>query len=54
MTRDERLAKYRDCASRVLDPSAVDQVLQMVEALEELSDVGELMEILGRPTTGGG
>ena len=48
MTRDERLTKFRECARRVLGPSDIDRVLGMIEALEELSDIRELTEVLSQ------
>ncbi len=48
MTRDERLAKFRECASRVLSPADVERVQALVEDLENLPDVRELMGIVGK------
>src|SRR5262249_28072527 len=46
LTRAQLLAKYRDCASSVLTPGAVDQSVGMLEALPEMSDVTPLMNAL--------
>jgi 2-methylcitrate dehydratase PrpD len=48
MDREERLAKFRDCAGRVLPPGDVERTITMLEALERLDDVRGLMAILGQ------
>ncbi len=48
MSREERLAKVRDCFHRALSESDTMRVLDMLENLENLADVGELMKILGQ------
>jgi 2-methylcitrate dehydratase PrpD len=45
-TRDELFEKWSDCASLVLSPAAVDQVFELVDKLERLSDVGKLVSAL--------
>ena len=48
MSRGERLAKVRDCFDRALSSTDTEQVIGMLENLEDLSDVGELMRVIGR------
>lgn len=50
LTRDERLEKVRQCASRVLSGEDVEAVIEIVEDLEQGSsrDVEELVELLAR------
>ena len=43
MSKDERLAKFRYCAGRVLSTDATEQLLETIEMLERLPDVGSLM-----------
>jgi 2-methylcitrate dehydratase PrpD len=45
-TRAELHEKFRDCASLVLSPGGIDEVLAMVEAIESLDDVGALARLL--------
>ena len=45
-TRGELHEKFSDCASLVLPPSAIDETVGMVEALEDLPDVSELSRVL--------
>ena len=44
---DERLAKFRDCAGRVLPEDAVGGVLVLLEGLESVTDVSPLMRLIG-------
>jgi 2-methylcitrate dehydratase PrpD len=46
MTRDELLAKYHGCASRVLDAGRVERSIAALENLERLASVGELVDTL--------
>jgi 2-methylcitrate dehydratase PrpD len=46
MTREELMDKYRDCASHVLAPQAVDRSLELVLALEESDDITELAGLI--------
>ena len=52
MSREERLVKVRDCFRRALSGSDTERVLEMLEHLEDLPDVGELMGVLGQVTAG--
>ena len=51
LSRDERLAKVRQCAGRTLPPDTVERVIEVVEDLEHASgqQVVDLVELLGRP-----
>ena len=48
MSRDQLLAKARDCFHRGLSETDTVGVLDMLENLESLDDVGQLMGVLGR------
>ena len=52
MSREERLAKVRDCFRRALSESDTGRVLEMLENLEDLADVGELMGVMGQAAVG--
>ena len=52
MSREERLVKVRDCFGRALSHSDTERVLEMLENLENLPDVGELMGVLGQVAAG--
>lgn len=52
MSRDERLVKVRDCFRRTLSDADTEQALEMVENLEDLSDVATLMALLGKVAAG--
>ena len=54
MSRDQRLAKVRDCFRRALSEADTDRVLEMLENLEGLDDVGQLMGVLGQAAVGRG
>ena len=54
MSRDERLAKVRDCFRRALSETDTERVLEMLENLESLDDVAQLMSVLGQPAAGRG
>ena len=54
MSRDQRLAKVRDCFNRALSESDTERVLEMLENLEGLNDVGQLMAVLGQAAVGRG
>ena len=46
MTRDEFLAKYRGCASRVLNGERIERSITVLENLEKVGTVRELMDAL--------
>ncbi len=48
MGREERLDKFRDCAGRVLPPESVERLIALLEQLEEVADIGQLMDRLAR------
>ena len=52
MSRDERLAKVRDCFNRALSESDTERVLEMLENLESVDDVAQLMAVLGQAAVG--
>jgi 2-methylcitrate dehydratase PrpD len=45
-TRDELYEKFNDCASLVLSESFVQHVFDTVESLDNLTDIGELVQML--------
>jgi aconitate decarboxylase len=45
LTREQRLRKFHSCAQRVLKKDAADRIVELVEKLEALADVGELMDL---------
>lgn len=49
MSRDERLAKVRDCFHRALSDADTERVLEMLENLDHLDDAAHLMSVLGQP-----
>ena len=52
MSRDQRLAKVRDCFHRALSDADTERALEMLENLERLDDVSELMRLLGQAAVG--
>ena len=46
LSRDELLEKYRDCASLVLEKKDVERSIELIENLDQLSDIKELMDIV--------
>ena len=46
-TRDELYEKWSDCASLVLPQNGVDEVFELVDGLEKLTDVTRLVRALG-------
>ncbi|MFH1484662.1 MAG: MmgE/PrpD family protein [Chloroflexota bacterium] len=46
LTRDELLAKYTDCARRVLSDRQIEKSAELILSLDELQDIRELMAIL--------
>jgi aconitate decarboxylase len=49
LTREQRMKKFYSCARRVLDASAADRVVELVERLDTLDDVREMMDIVRGP-----
>jgi 2-methylcitrate dehydratase PrpD len=45
-TREDLVEKFTDCASLVLSPSAIASVIDAVEHLESLADIGDLIRLL--------
>ena len=48
-TYEELVSKYKDCAQLVLSPKDVERSLQLMENLEELTDLTELMAVVIKP-----
>ena len=46
LSREEHLAKFLDCAGRVLSPDRITHVLDLLERLDELDDASELCSAL--------
>ena len=46
LSRERLLAKYRDCASRVLPDAQVEKSIELITNFEEMKDIGELMGLL--------
>jgi 2-methylcitrate dehydratase PrpD len=45
-TREELYEKWSDCASLVLPESAIDEVFELVDGLEKLTDITPLVRAL--------
>ena len=52
MSREQRLAKVRDCFTRALSDVDTERVLEMLENLESLDDTADLMAVLGNVAVG--
>ena len=52
MSRDQLLAKARDCFTRALSDADTERVLEMLENLESLDDTADLMAVLGNVAVG--
>jgi len=48
LTDEELISKYRDCAGTILSKDKMEQALELMLNLEQLQQVGELMDIVGR------
>ncbi len=48
MSRDQLLAKVRDCFRRALSEHDTEAVVEMLENLDDVDDVGRLMNVLGQ------
>ena len=46
MSEAELVEKYSECAARAISPERIDRSLDMLHGLEELRDIGELMDVL--------
>jgi 2-methylcitrate dehydratase PrpD len=46
LTREQRLKKFHSCATRVLSKSAAEHVVELIEKLEQLSDIREVMDVV--------
>jgi 2-methylcitrate dehydratase PrpD len=48
LTQEELVAKYKDCAQFVLSPGDIARSAELLENLEDIKDITELMNILGK------
>ena len=46
LSEAELVGKYRDCAARAISPERIDRSLDMLRGLEELRDIGDLMDVV--------
>jgi hypothetical protein len=46
MTREELLAKYRNCAGLVLSGTAVDRSIEIIENMESIQNLRSLADLL--------
>ncbi len=46
LSQAELAEKYRECAARAISPERIDRSLDLFQGLEELGDIGELMDVL--------
>ncbi len=53
LTREQRLRKFHMCARRVIDTSAAQRVVDLVERLDALDDIAEIMDIVRADTAAG-
>ncbi|MGY8990068.1 MAG: MmgE/PrpD family protein [Rhodospirillales bacterium] len=44
LTRDERLAKFRDCVEPAMSKQASEEIIELVEGIDNLADVHPIME----------
>ena len=52
LRHDELVAKFRDCARRVLEPAAVERALTLLESIETVPDINTLVDALVPQPTG--
>ena len=48
MSRDERMDKVIDCIGRVLTDQDADRLVSLIEGLENVADISEIMDLIGR------
>ncbi|MDE0650282.1 MAG: hypothetical protein OXI12_08065, partial [Gammaproteobacteria bacterium] len=46
LSREQLHAKFRDCASLVMDDAGIDAALETLERVDELGGIGELVGAL--------
>jgi 2-methylcitrate dehydratase PrpD len=46
MSQEELVAKYSECAARAISPERIDQSLDMLHRLEDLTNINELMDLI--------
>lgn len=50
LSRDERLAKFRDCCEGALSADAVDEIIERIDGLGDAGTVAPLMDLVRRAT----
>ena len=48
MSREERMDKVIDCIGRVLTDQDADRLVSLIEGLENVADISEIMDLIGR------
>lgn len=48
MSREERMDKVIDCVGRVLTDQDADRLVSLIEDLENVADISEIMDLIGR------
>jgi 2-methylcitrate dehydratase PrpD len=51
-TREDLVEKFTDCASLVLPPATMTRVVEAVESIEQMRDIGELVQLLTPASAG--
>ena len=52
MSREERMDKVIDCVGRVLTDQDADRLVSLIEDLENVADISEIMDLMGRRPSG--
>ena len=52
MSREERMDKVIDCVGRVLTDQDADRLVSLIEDLENVADISEIMDLMGRQPSG--
>ncbi|MFC1919095.1 hypothetical protein ACFLWW_03905, partial [Chloroflexota bacterium] len=52
LSNEELIAKYRDCARLALSEKDINRSIEMVQNLEQLTDIQQLIDLLGKCTYG--
>ena len=53
LSREELHAKFRDCASLVMDDARIDAALETLERVDDLGHIGDLVAALSARTAAG-
>jgi hypothetical protein len=51
MSREERMDKVWDCVGRALSTPDAERVIGLVENLENVPDIGDIMQMIGQTRT---